>query len=108
MSTNVIRKAAFCFISVLAALPAYGQQEIPIPCSMSGDKGKYYLVELKRTGDIVKAIHKCVGVDIIWYTNRNELQNHADAGTGLQRRIANKYQGEPDQMVRSCPWLQQE
>ena len=68
MNTIVIRKAAFCLISVLAAPPAYGQQEIPIPRSMSGDRGKYYLVDLKRTGDIVTAIHKRVGVDIIGYT----------------------------------------
>ena len=68
MNTIDIRRAAFCLISVLAAPPAYGQQEIQIPRSMSGDKGKYYLIELKHTGDIAAAIHKRVGVDIIGYT----------------------------------------
>ena len=38
-----------------------------IPRSMA-DKGKYYLLESKRTGDIVKAVHKRVGVDAVGWT----------------------------------------
>ncbi len=32
------------------------------------DKGQYYLLESKKTGDIVKALHKRVGVDSVGYT----------------------------------------
>jgi hypothetical protein len=35
---------------------------------MAGDKGKYYLIEAKRTGDIVQALHKRVGPDSVGFT----------------------------------------
>jgi hypothetical protein len=44
------------------------QSEIIIPRSVSGDKGKYFLLEKKRNGNIVRALHKRVGVDSIGYT----------------------------------------
>ena len=42
--------------------------ETPIPRSMPGDRGKYYLIESKKTGDIVQALHKRVGVDSVGFT----------------------------------------
>ena len=51
-----------------AALPVYAQKETPIPRSVEGDKGKYYLLEAKKTGDVVQALHKRVGVDSVGYT----------------------------------------
>ena len=42
--------------------------ETMIPRSMPGDKGKYYLIEMKREGNIVKALHKRVGVDTVGFT----------------------------------------
>jgi len=42
--------------------------EIMIPRSMPGDKGKYYLMESKKTGDIVEALHKRIGVDSVGFT----------------------------------------
>lgn len=44
------------------------QSEIPIPRSVAGDKGKYFLLEMKKSGGIVRALHKRVGVDSIGYT----------------------------------------
>lgn len=38
-----------------------------IPRTMA-DKGKYYLLESKKSGDIVKAVHKRVGVDSVGWT----------------------------------------
>jgi len=32
------------------------------------DKGKYFLLENRKTGNIVRALHKRVGVDSIGYT----------------------------------------
>lgn len=43
-------------------------EETLIPRSMAGDKGKYYLLESRRTGDVVKAVHKRVGVDSVGFT----------------------------------------
>lgn len=42
-------------------------EETLIPRSMA-DKGKYYLLESKRTGDIVKTLHKRVGVDSVGFS----------------------------------------
>jgi len=44
------------------------QSEIVIPRSMVGDKGKYYLLESKKKGNIVRALHKRVGVDSVGYS----------------------------------------
>jgi hypothetical protein len=51
----------------LVASAAFAGEGTLVPRSMPGDKGKYYLLESKRTGDIVSALHKRVGVDsIVW------------------------------------------
>jgi hypothetical protein len=42
--------------------------ETLIPRSMAGDKGKYYLLESNRTGDVIKTLHKRVGVDSVGFT----------------------------------------
>jgi hypothetical protein len=42
--------------------------EVPIPRSMAGDKGKYFLLESKKKGSIVHALHKRVGVNSVGYT----------------------------------------
>jgi len=44
------------------------QAEVTIPRSMAGDKGKYFLLESTKDGDIVRALHKRVGVDSVGYT----------------------------------------
>ncbi|QPB72237.1 hypothetical protein D5125_17040 [Magnetovirga frankeli] len=41
---------------------------ILIPRSVSGDKGKYFLIEKTRSGDIVRVLHKREGVDSVVYT----------------------------------------
>lgn len=43
--------------------------EIPIPRSSAEDKGKYYLLETTGTGNIIRALHKRVGVDSTGYTS---------------------------------------
>lgn len=51
-----------------ASTPFAAQSEVPIPRSMAGDKGKYFLLEKKKTDNIVRALHKRVGVDSVGYT----------------------------------------
>lgn len=41
---------------------------VQIPRSVAGDKGTYFLLEMKKQGDIIRAVHKRVGVDSIGYT----------------------------------------
>ena len=51
----------------LVALPALAEETL-IPRSMPGDKGTYYLLEWKRSGDVVATLHKRVGVDSVGYS----------------------------------------
>jgi hypothetical protein len=48
------------------AKPASG--ETLIPRSVVGDKGRYYLLQAKRSGDIIETLHKRVGVDSVGWT----------------------------------------
>jgi hypothetical protein len=59
---------AIILISAGATQSAFAQQETPIPRSAVGDKGKYYLLEVTRNGDIVKALSRRDGVDSVGYT----------------------------------------
>jgi len=42
--------------------------ELEIPRSVPGDMGHYYLLEWKRTGDVVRALTKRVGASTIDYS----------------------------------------
>jgi hypothetical protein len=46
--------------------------EIPIPRSMAGDKGKYFLLEAKTEAGMIKALYKRVGPSGTGYT-RTEI-----------------------------------
>lgn len=64
---HVAALVAFVIMStsmVVIAAPA----EILIPRSTAGDKGRYFLLESKKSGNIVRALHKRVGVDSVGYT----------------------------------------
>jgi hypothetical protein len=39
-----------------------------IPRTVEGDKGRYYLLDAKRAGDVVTALHKRVGIDGVGWT----------------------------------------
>jgi hypothetical protein len=54
--------------SILAITSVHAQGETLIPRSMPGDKGKYYLLDSKKTGDVVLALHKRVGADSVVFT----------------------------------------
>lgn len=64
LSQNIISVLA----GTLITSSAIAASEIPIPRSVGGDKGKYYLLEKKKSGPIVRALHKRVGVDSVGYT----------------------------------------
>lgn len=54
---------AISYTNTLAA-----QVETQIPRSVAGDKGKYYLLQIKKDGKIIRAVHKRVGPDSVGYT----------------------------------------
>ena len=68
MAARVQAILKYGLLSSLCIAHGATPQEIPIPRSTAGDKGKYYLLELKRKGNIAEALHKRVGLDSIGYT----------------------------------------
>ena len=56
------------FIVLFAASISNAQMGTLLPRSMPGDKGRYYLVESKKTGNVIQALHKRVGVDSTVFT----------------------------------------
>lgn len=97
MSRSVLRFSISClFVSAVLVIPAYGQKEIQIPRSMPGDKGEYYLLESKHIGDIVKALHKRVGVDSVGYT-----QTETNCKTMQMREVG--YSEESSAKIKKYP-----
>src|SRR5687768_4400474 len=61
--------SVFTLVSSFAVSPyVHAQRETLIPRSMLGDKGKYYLIESKMTGNVVRTLHKRVGFDSVGFT----------------------------------------
>ena len=61
-------KIIFLFALTLMGTVHTAYAETLIPRSVAGDKGKYYLIESKRSGNVVTAIHKRIGVYDTYYT----------------------------------------
>lgn len=54
--------------SLMATLSFSSFADTFIPRSVVDDKGKYFLLESKRSGNVVTAIHKRIGVYDTYYT----------------------------------------
>jgi hypothetical protein len=68
-----------------------------IPRSAAGDKGKYYLIKKKtKSGDIISAVHKRVGVDSIGYTSTK-----TNCKTGKMQEIG--YSEVSAQAIKASP-----
>ena len=69
MNVRVSSRCILALITIGCANASFGgQPETPIPRSVAGDKGQYFLLESKKEGDITHVIHKRVGVDSTGYT----------------------------------------
>ena len=60
-------KFSLTLISAILSTAAVAA-EVPIPRSVGGDKGSYFLLELKKVGGIVKVLHKRIGPSGANYT----------------------------------------
>lgn len=67
MNANTARLVVATFFVGAGLAGASNAAETLIPRSMA-DKGKYYLLESKRTGELVRTLHKRVGVDSVGFT----------------------------------------
>jgi hypothetical protein len=57
------------FAAVLSAISLNAScAETSIPRTVAGDKGKYFLLETKKVGNTIQAVHKRVGPDSVGYT----------------------------------------
>lgn len=61
--TRIVLMAIFLVTSLVAI-----EKEVEIPRSMQGDKGKYFLIDSKKSKDIIQVTHKRVGVYETTYT----------------------------------------
>lgn len=68
MKINDISVVIAISVFLLSFAEIAATAEIQIPRSVPGDKGKYFLLEVQKNGDIVTALHKRVGVDSVGYT----------------------------------------
>lgn len=55
-------------ISILGNSYLSFAEEMLIPRTMAGDKGKYFLLEKKKQGSTIVTLHKRIGVDSIGYS----------------------------------------
>ena len=57
------------FTCITLLISTHALADTLIPRSVSGDKGKYYLIKKSKSGDIISTLHKRVGVDSVGYTS---------------------------------------
>jgi hypothetical protein len=105
MTTSLVKTAIVsCVICAASVSRVIAQQELPIPRSVAGDKGKYYLLESKRQGDIVKALHKRVGVDSVGYTKtETNCRNMLMRETGYSEESPAKIVESPTKWFELVP-----
>ncbi|WP_333825061.1 hypothetical protein [Pinisolibacter sp.] len=91
-------RALLVAVPLLAVAPAKaaGTVEIPIPRSMAGDKGKYYLLRSEKIGTIVRTLHKRVGVDATGYTKAE-----TDCASMKMRELG--YSEDSPEAIRESP-----
>jgi hypothetical protein len=83
----------FLAFAAVAALPLTSfAAEVEIPRSVAGDKGRYYLLEMKRSGPITTVLHKRVGPSGTSHT-RTEINCAAQ-----QMRVVGEAEEDPSKM----------
>src|SRR5688572_4579188 len=83
---------------------AYAQSDVSIPRSMAGDKGKYFLIEAKRNGDVVNALHKRVGPDSVGYTRtETNCKTMQMREIGYSEESASKIEPKPSKWFDLVP-----
>jgi hypothetical protein len=65
---HIPKKFELVSLVALLGFAMISHAETLIPRSMAGDKGKYYLLQSEKTGNIVRAVHKRIGPNSVGYT----------------------------------------
>ena len=87
---------ALCLVGFVQTIHA----ETLIPQSTPNDKGKFYLVESKRSGKMIAAIYKYVGEYDIYYT-----KVEINCLTLKMREIGSSYISVEDIEIRPSQWF---
>jgi hypothetical protein len=99
-STPQISLAAIALAGSLLLFVTHAQSQTLIPRSVSGDKGEYYLLELKKTGNVVRAVHKRVSVNSVGFT-----RTETNCKTRQMRELGYS-EGSPENIKESpSPWF---
>lgn len=83
-------------LAAMSAVTASAAAETMIPRSVPGDKGQYFLLDAKKTGDIITTLHKRIGVDSVGWT-----KCEINCQTRLMREIG--YSEEGPKAIKSNP-----
>ena len=101
MTAKTLASLSVALIAVFSSAAALAQQETPIPRSVAGDKGKYYLLESKRKGEIVAALHKRVGVDSVGYT-----RTETNCKTMQMRELGYTEESPSKMQIKPTKWFE--
>ncbi len=89
-----------CAAVLLMASAVGARAEALIPRSMPGDKGTYYLMESKRTGVVVQALHKRVGPNETGYS-----RTETNCGTMKMRELGYSEESPPAIKANPGQWF---
>lgn len=84
----------------MKASDAAKKQGTPIPRSAPGDKGKYFLLEATRRGDIVYAVSKRIGLESIDYS-----RTETNCTTRQMREMGTSYESVEKISNRPTKWF---
>ena len=87
-------------IAVTIGSGVHANSEVPIPRSVSGDKGKYYLLDAKRKGNIVSALHKRIGIDTTGFT-----RTETNCKTMQMRELGYSEEGPDKIQIKPTQWF---
>jgi hypothetical protein len=83
-------------------VPHSTEAGIPIPKTMAGDKGSYFLLESKRNGEVTETLHKRIGPDGVTGFTRTEI----DCRTMKFRELGYSETSPADIQTRPLNWAE--
>ena len=78
--------------------------EVPIPRSSPGDRGRYFLISAVKSSGVIKALHKRVGVDSVgWTRTEIDCKAHRIRDIGYSEDGPDKIKSDPTRWYELVP-----